>query len=295
MFSKAFSKINIKDLVLCIVGAVIYALAINVFVTPLNLYASGFVGIAQLLEIPFKNIPALSNININGIIYLVLNIPLFIIGFKVLGKSMILKSLFVIVLDSILLTIIPIPSEPLIEDVLTACIVGGTIEGIGCVMTFLGFGSSGGVDTLGLILTKKSKGLSVGRVALFVNLCIYTICTILFSFEIAVYSFLLSLIESYIIDKFHAQNNSVSVNIITNSKQEEIKDYIVDTLNRDATILQGVGGYSQKDKYVIVSIMSEYELNELKRDILNIDKNAFIYITSRVSIIGNFEKRLSRE
>ena len=295
MFSKAFSKINIKDLVFCIVGAVIYALAINVFVTPLNLYASGFVGIAQLLEIPFKNIPALSNININGIIYLVLNIPLFIIGFKVLGKSMILKSLFVIVLDSILLTIIPIPSEPLIEDVLTACIVGGTIEGIGCVMMFLGFGSSGGVDTLGLILTKKSKGLSVGRVALFVNLCIYTICTILFSFEIAVYSFLLSLIESYIIDKFHAQNNSVSVNIITNSKQEEIKDYIVDTLNRDATILQGVGGYSQKDKYVIVSIMSEYELNELKRDILNIDKNAFIYITSRVSIIGNFEKRLSRE
>ena len=282
-------KENIKNFILCILGSLIYCIGVNFFIISENLYSGGFVGIAQLLTllIPFN-----INFNIQGIIYLILNIPLFIFGYKILGKHFILKSILIIMIESIFLTILPIFKTPIINDVLTNCIVGGCLEGLGIGLTFVGFSSGGGTDILGLILTKKYKNMSVGKVSLTINIFVYIISAYLFSLEVAIYSILASIFCSLIIDKIHMQNNNVSVNILS-EKYNEISKIILKDLNRDATILEGIGAYSNKEKKLIVSIMSQYELNILKRKVQEIDSNAFIFIQPHISIFGNFEKRLT--
>lgn len=282
-------KNNIKNMTFCILGSLIYCIGVNFFINPMNLYSGGFVGISQLLSIliPFLNI------NNQGTIYFILNIPLFILGIKYLGKRLIGKSIIIIIAESVFLSIIPILDTPLIDDVLTNCIVGGVIEGIGAILTFIGFGSSGGTDILGLAIAKKFKEMGVGKVSLIINIVLYSVCAYEFSFEIAIYSFLTSVFCSFVVDKLHLQNNSVSVNILSN-KDEEIANMILTELNRDATVLDGYGMYSKQGKKLIVSIMSEYELMILKRRIPEIDENAFIFIHPNISVVGNFEKRLSK-
>lgn len=284
-------KGEIKNLLLCILGSFIYCIGFNFFIKCSNLYAGGFIGISQLLSL-FANGTKFESYNIQGIIYFLINIPLFIIGFKKFGKKFIGKSLIIIIAESIFLSVLP-TTTPLIDDTLTNCIIGGCIEGFGSALTFLGFGSSGGTDILGLLLSKKIKNITVGKVSFVTNAIVYTICACLFSFEVAAYSFITSVFCSFVVDKLHQQNNNVSVNIFS-KKYKEISDFILNEINRDATILNSVGAYSNKDRQLVISIMSEYELKILEKKVREMDENAFIFVHPNISVIGNYEKRLSK-
>ena len=280
----------IQNILLCFIGTFIYCIGVNIFIVPAKLYSGGFVGIAQLIIyfLPLES----TGINLQGIIYFVLNIPLFLVGIKTLGKRFIYVSALIIVEESILLSLLPIPQELLIEDILTNCFIGGAIEGLGCGLTFVGFGSGGGTDLMGMIISKRSRTWTVGNVSLFVNVILYSLCAYLFTFETAVYSGITSLISSLIIDKIHLQNNNVTVNIVT-KKALEVSNKIIAKLNRSATIFTGVGGFSKEKSNMIISIMSEYELNQCKKLIYDIDPDAFIFISKSTEVIGNFEKRLN--
>lgn len=286
------SKITeFKNLLLCIFGSFIYCIGFNFFIKCSNLYSGGFIGISQLLSL-LTNGTKLENYNVQGIIYFLMNVPLFIIGFKKLGKKFIGKSVVIIISESIFLSILP-QHPQLIEDTLTNCILGGCIEGIGSALTFLGFGSGGGTDILGLLLSKKIKNLTVGKISFVINAIVYIICGCLFSFEIAAYSFIASIFCSILVDKLHQQNNNVSVNIFS-KKYKEISDFILTDINRDATIINSTGAYSNKDRQLVISIMSEYELKILEKRVKEIDKDAFIFIHPNISVMGNYEKRLSK-
>ena len=281
---------GIKNFFFCIFGTLLYCISVNIFILPLNLYSGGFLGFIQVLlylsPIKFK-------FNMQGILYFIFNIPLFIIGHKVLGKKFILMSFFLIIEESILLSLIPVVHVPLIDDMLTNCFIGGGIQGLGCGLTFLGFGSSGGTDIVGMIIAKKNRTLSVGNVGLIINVMLYSICAYLFNFETAIYSAIVSLISSLVIDKIHLQNNNVEVNILSD-KSDEISKMIIKEINRSTTILSGIGGYTKDKKYMIVSIMSEYELGKCKEFIHEIDDNAFVFVSNDISVIGNYEKRLNK-
>lgn len=284
-------KSESKNLFLCIFGSLIYCIGYTYFIKNTGLYAGGFVGISQLLSL-LKEGTKFESYNIQGLIYFAINIPLFFLGFKKLGKRFIGKSILIIAAESIFLMILPQPNR-LIKDTLTNCIMGGCIEGIGCSMTFLGFGSGGGTDILGLLLSKKIKNLTVGKVSFVINAIVYIICGCLFSFEVAVYSFIASIFCSVLTDKLHQQGNNVSVNILS-TKYNEISELILKEINRGSTIIQATGGYSRQDKKVIISIMSEYELKILEKKIKDIDEDAFIFVHPNISVYGNYEKRLSK-
>lgn len=284
------NKINakIKPYLFFIVGSFLYCFGTNVFVLPMNLYSGGFVGFSQLISnIFFSN----STINIRGIIYFLLNVPLFLIGFKVIGKNFIEKSLTIIILQSIFLSIIPIPKNIVTQDIFVCCILSGIINGIGLVMILNDFGSSGGMDIVGLILSKKFEKLSVGKVSLIANILLYTLCGFLYSIETAIYSLIVSFVTSYIIDKLHSHNNIVSVYILTNDA-EKISNIIINEINRDATITNVVGAYSKNDMKLVIAVLSKYDFHEAKKKIIEVDKNAFIFIHNNIEVLGNFEKRL---
>ncbi len=293
---KKKNRIDIKalsrDIALCITGSLIYCAGVNLFIRPSGLYSGGFTGISQLLSLLAKG-TFLEPYNLQGIIYFIINIPLIVIGWIILGKGSVFKTVLTVIIQSILLSVIPIPAVQIIEDLLVNTILGAVLEGVGCGILYYGYGSSGGTDILGMVFSKKIPGMTIGRVSLAVNFVVYTACAIIFNITTAVYCVIAAAINSYVSDKLHLQNKAVTVNVFT-SNPERISNWVMKELNRDTTVIKGVGSYSGREKEMIVCVMSEYEYGRLKRHIKELDPTAFAYVNPSASVLGRFEKRLSR-
>lgn len=290
---KRFIKNDFSRAFFSVVGALIFTIGFVLFIQPANLYSGGFLGIAQLVAIPLKSVFG-AEINTEGILYFIFNIPVFIAAFKVLGWKSVSFAGISIISESIFLTFFPVLEAPLINDILVSCLIGGIIEGLGIVIAYVAFSTGGGTDMLDILLCKKFRNLGSGVVPLLINLAVYAVCAIMFSIETAIYSFIVSACSTVVINRLHLQNNCVQVNIVSKNHQE-IEEYIVNVIDRDATVSTCIGSYSHEERHVVLSIMSKYELQLAKREIKKIDPNAFIFINDDVTVIGDFEKRLSKK
>ena len=284
-------KSGVTNFTICVIASLIYCLGVNFFILPGGLYSGGFTGIAQLLSLLSVGTP-LEPYNIRGVLYFLMNIPIVILGWRILGGKPMIKAGFTIILESALMSLLPIPKEPIISDALTNTIVGGFFEGIGSGLLYIGFGSSGGTDIIGIVMSQKFRSLTVGKVSLAVNIVVYAVCAIVFNPEVAVYSIIAAFVCSLIIDKIHLQNRAVTVNIFTN-KEQEIGDWIRDNINRSATIFTGTGVYSGAERKLLISVMSEYEYHRLRHALPDLDPLAFVNVYPSAAVLGDFEKRLS--
>lgn len=271
-----------------LLGALIYCIGYNYFVKMSGVYASGFMGIAQLIAYFCPK----TNIDFQGIIYFALNLPLFCIALKVFGKRYIGKSIVIVAFESFILSILPPLSAPIFDEVITSCLIGGLIEGIGIGIIYQSFVADGGSSLLGMLLIKKIPSLTVGKVSLSINVVLFSICGYLFSVKMALYSVLTMLFSIVTSDYLHKQNKVVSLFVFTD-KHKEVCDYIVKTLNRSATEWMGAGAYSETLKHLVYTVMSTYEYEVFKNEIKEIDENAFVVVTNSQISVGKFEKRLN--
>ena len=282
---------GVTNFTICCIASVIYCLGVNFFIIPGGLYSCGFTGISQLLSLLARG-TRLEPYNIRGILYFILNIPIIILGWRVLGGKPMIKAGFTILLESALMSLLPIPKEPIISDALTNTIVGGFFEGIGSGLLYIGYGSGGGTDVIGIVMSQKYRFLTVGKVSLAVNIVVYAVCALVFNPEVAVYSIIAAFCSSLIIDKIHLQNRAVTVNIFTN-RDTEIGNWIRDNINRSATIFTGTGVYSGAERRLVISVMSEYEYHRLKHALPELDPTAFVNVYKSSAVLGDFEKRLA--
>ena len=172
-------------------GSVIYAIGFNMLIVPMGLYSGGFMGLCQLLNLAVTKglgiaIPA--SFNLVSILYFVINLPLFYMGYKVMGKSFVIKSLIGVGIVSASLALIPIATVPVIEDYLTVGIIGGIVCGAGTGLMLRGRVAGGGNDILGMCLTKLYPNFSVGKLGILLNIFVYGVCFFLFDIEMVVYS-----------------------------------------------------------------------------------------------------------
>ena len=188
------------------------------------------------------------------------------------------------------MSIVPILETPIIEDILASIIVGAITSGIGCSMILVQKGCAGGTDIIGMLLSIKMPKMSVGKVGLYFNTVLYTICAFMFNVQTAIYSMLQMFIFSFVVDKTHLQNIEVSVMIFTKCK--EVKKMIMDDQHRGVTYWHGIGAYTNQETEVLVSIVSKYEIPALRKKIRELDPHAFIIISSQLEVSGGFEKRL---
>ncbi|MBY0759847.1 YitT family protein [Sellimonas caecigallum] len=272
-------------------GCILFAAGVNLFITPLALYNGGFMGIAQLIRTFLSSVFHLSfgQTDIAGIIYFLLNIPLIFLAWK-MGRGFFFRTMITIVVQTAALTLIPVPKEPIIEDYLTACIIGGLISGVGSGFVLRGGSSGGGQDILGLYFTKKFRNFSVGKMSLIINFFVYGVCLCLFDLMIVIYSLIYGVIYSVACDRVHIQNINMSVMIFT--KKLGISKAIMDGMGRGVTNWDGAGAYTNETSYILFVMISKYEVNELKQIVKSIDPNAFMIFTEGCSVDGNFEKRL---
>ncbi len=291
--AKIKNKELFSELFHATVGDLIYTLGFNLLIVPVALYSGGFMGIAQLIqhfltEIVGIYIPA--SLNLTGILYYVMNVPIFLFGLKIMGKEFILKSLYTTTVLTIFLMIVPIPTTPIVSDYLTACIIGGIICGVGVGLMLRGRATGGGQDVIGMCLTKLYPGFSVGKVNIAISAMIYFVCFLLFDVEIVIYSMIFAVAQSLAADKLHVQNINMTAMIFT--KKTGIAKIVMEEMHRGVTDWVGEGAYTQQETNILLIVISKYEMAKLKEIVHRVDPHAFTIFTEGCIVDGNFEKRL---
>lgn len=277
----------------CIFGIFISSLAVNLFIVPNNLYTGGILGLSQLIRTAVISIFNINfNFDISSIIYYLINIPLFLIAYKNISKTFFIRTLFAVTINSIFLMIIPIPSEPLIKDLLGNVLIGGILGGVGIGMALSTGSSSGGTDIIGIALSRKNNKLTVGNISLIFNVIIYGICGFKYGIEIMIYSIIYAIFETIMIDKNHTQNICSEAFIFTKENPEKMINFINVVLKRGATYWEAIGGYTKTKTYIVYTVLSKYEVMRLERHMKEFDEKAFMVGDDGVEVQGLFDKYL---
>lgn len=286
-------KWNTNEIIKCTLGVLLFSSSINLFIEPAHLYGGGVIGLSQLIS---RLIAYLFNTTFNttGILYFLINIPLFILAYFQISKSFCLRTMYTIIIQTIALSLIPIPEKMLVDEVLTNVIVGGALGGIGCALVLSATGSLGGTDIIGIVLTSKKANFSVGKFAIIFNSIIFGISGILYGISTMIYSIIFSAIENFTLDKLHEQNISSSALIFSKSKPTRILNFIKNDLDRGATWWKGTGEYKQTDTYIVYVVLSRYELHQLEKFLKDNKEEVFLTKSDFVGVDGEFTKRLSK-
>ena len=276
-----------------LLGSLLMSVAINVFIVPQGLYAGGAYGLCQVIRTLLQTkLGVEASFDLAGVLYFFANIPLFLLAFRTLGRTFCLKAGICTVSNSVFLALIPSPAVPIIPDPLTSCMIGGILVGFAAGLVLTCGCSTGGLDILGLYLSKKNNKFTVGRFCISFNVCLYLLCFILFDATTAIYSAIYNVLSNLFLDRLHRQNVSVQLLIFTKSKDPALPKYIMEQLDRGVTYWQAKGAYTGDDVQVLCVCLSKYEIDTLKQVIRDIDPNAFFVMQEGVRVEGNFKRHL---
>lgn len=281
MNNKLTQKLNPLNFVLLTVAGFINAFGVTVFLSPVNLYDSGISGTSMLLSQITPEQLSLS------FFLLILNIPLFVFGYKKQGKIFTVYSLYAVAMYSLgawLITdVLPIDvsfASPLAGDDLLLCaLFGGLISGIGSGLTIRFGGAIDGVEVMSVIFAKR-LGMTVGTFVMIYNVLLYIVSGIVIDswilplYSIVTYGAALKTID-FIVE---GVDRSKAAMIIT-SHPDEISDALIAAFERGLTKLPAKGGYSDADKTMIYFILDRFQISKMRNLVHSIDKGAFITIT----------------
>ena len=273
------------DYFLMTIGSVIFCMAWTSIIIPSGLTSGGLTGLCTIIEYATGGaIPM-------GVPYWIMNIGLLVIGFLSLGRAFGIKTIYVILLTSVLFNVLPkfpaLEYTGFADEKLLAALIGAGMEAIGLGIVLLRGGSSGGTDIIAMIINKYWP-VSPGKVYLYTD--IFIIASLLFipdkTLIDVVYAYIIMLGFSFGIDYVLLGNKSSVQILVFSSKYEQIADHIINDVHRGVTALQSVGWYSQKESKVLLIVSRKYQMNEVIREIKSIDPKAFVSVSSAMSVYG---------
>jgi uncharacterized membrane-anchored protein YitT (DUF2179 family) len=262
-----------------IIGSLIIVAAFNLFLIPHQVLSSGMSGISMILGM-------ITPIN-TGLANLILNLPLLIIGYKKLGKKFIMNSVFAVLIISFGLYVIPV--FPIAHDKILSSIFGGALTGLGVGIVFRCSGSTGGFDIIGMIVSRY-KEFPIGVLLSGMNAVVIVISGFLFNWDAALNTLVSIYVTGKVVDAIYTEHAKLTLMIITD-KGEDMRKHLLSNLYRGLTIMDGVGGYSSDKRNVLFTVISRYELNEVKTLITQVDPAAFVNITETIEVMGLFHRR----
>jgi uncharacterized membrane-anchored protein YitT (DUF2179 family) len=273
---------TISKILLMILGAILASVGLEIFLIPNDIIDGGIVGIS-IMASHFTSIPL-------GVFTFVLNIPFFIIGYKQIGKTFTLSTLFSVTCLSLGVSFLhPIPGVT--QDPLLAAVFGGIILGIGVGLIIRNGGSLDGTEIVAIILDKRVS-FSIGEIVMFFNLFILSSAGFIFGWDRAMYSLIAYFIAFKVIDVIvEGLDESKAVMIISDS-HKDICSAITDRLGRGVTILDGSGAYEGVSTSVLYTVVSRLEVSKIKSIVHGFDENALVTIGS-VEVSGKRYKKKS--
>ena len=278
-------SIKLKNLGIMIIGVFLYVLAMNMFISPANLYTGGVTGIAQLI-IAFASSAFGIQLSLGGLIFL-LNVPLLYLAWRSIGKRFAVLSILTVVLQSIILELVPMGKFS--DDILLNAVFGGVLIGVGVGMILKIGASTGGTDIVSQYISMKFNG-SFGKYSFGINAVIILLAGITQGWETALYTIISIYITSVVVDRIHTIHQNLTLYIVT-SKEDEMIDAIQKQLYRGITVLEGRGAYTKNNKSVLMIVLSSYELYEALAVINMVDDHAFTNVVRSEMVQGHFVRK----
>lgn len=277
----------IKNILLIIFGSAIFALGFNMFLQPNNINAGGVSGLGQLLS----HITGFGSVAIWSVI---LNVPLFLLGLRRIGRNFFVGSLAGLALSSLFLELSTTLPTPEVEALLGA-IFGGVFTGVGLGMVFLAGASTGGSDIAARLLRPVLPDLPIGRIMMLIDIVIITLTGIVFvDISKTLYSAISLYVCSMVMDGLIYGLDYSGMAIIISDQHEAIGKAINSRLDRGVTVLDGSGFYSGEKKKVLLSAMKKRQTAELKAFVSEIDPDAFIILADAHQVLGDGFKRYNK-
>ncbi len=276
-----------KDILGILLGAFIIALAIQLVLVPVHMLTGGVSGISIILNF-------LTGADI-WIWYMVLNIPIFIVGYKFISKRFALYSLVGMLALTFFLGICKNWQVDLgLNNLLLAAILGGVVNGLGVGITLRSKGSTGGLDIIAVIIS-HFYGYNFGNIFFYVNLVILAVFLFTSNLELTLFSAISIFISGKVVDKVQLGANVRKSAMIISTHCEDIAAEILGNLHRGCTYLEGRGAYTGEGREVILVIVSRIQLPRLKEVVFHIDPNAFIIINEASEVLGRGFKKSGPE
>lgn len=285
-------KNHLSQVARVLAGCCIFAAGLNLFVIPAGLYSGGVVGLTQLIDHAWRcSAPgAALAANLYGVFYFLLNVPVLIIAWTKLGKAFLLKTLAGTAGISLFTALIPQAGAPLVTDTAAAIMIGGVVTGLGVGVMLTAGGSGGGVEVIGIWLSKRYPDFSVGKLVGWFNAALFLAYFFLFDHETVIYSVLYMAVYAFALDRAYYQNINARVMIFT--KRPGLDDVLLTRTGRGVTEWDGCGAFTKADSHILVTIINKYEIDEVVKLIHGVDPDAFVVIDEGIRVYGNFQRRL---
>ncbi len=273
-------KITIRDYIMILIGSILQAGALRVFLIPAMLASGGVSGLSQIIN-SFTGWPI-------GVMVLIGNIPLFILGWRFLGGSRFAARTAFAILSFSILVDIPFPFLPqdgITGDLVLNSLYGGVVSGIGFGLVYRGRGTSGGSDILARILSSW-RGIPVSQSYLMTDAVIIFLAGISFSWENALYALVMLYVSGIAAESISQGSNILRTGLIITGRPEPIIEEIFTRLRRGVTIMNAKGGYSGEDKSILLCVVTRAEIPHLKDLTKEVDPKAFLIIGQAHEVRG---------
>lgn len=273
-------KRTLKDYLLILLGSTLQAISLRVFLIPAKLASGGVSGLSQIVN-NFTGWPI-------GLMVLIGNIPLFIMGWRFLGgPRFAARTAFSILTFSILIDVplFFLPTNGITGDIVLNALYGGVTSGIGFGLVYRGRGTSGGSDILARILSSW-RGIPVTQSYLITDAVIIFLAGISFSWENALYALVMLYVSGIAAESISQGSNILRTGMIITALPDPIKDGIFTRLGRGVTIMDGKGGYSGEDRSILLCVVTRAEIPHLKALTRELDPKAFLIIGQAHEVRG---------
>ena len=285
------------EIAMIVLGTMLMGFAFSVFLEPNNISTGGFSALAMIINVLFVKI-GLPDIP-TSIIYLVLNIGLYFIAIKSLGKRFAIKSLVGILSFSLGMQLFSMIGFNITYELLISAVYGGAIMGVGVGLVVRFGGSTGGTDMVASMVKKHKPNATFGTLIVSVDMVIIFLSLFVFTngLELLPYTILALLLSMFVTDFVTEGYKQVRAYNIITTKPEMLGDAIMQQLSRGCTCTQVVGMHSKSDKYILTCLISRFQAGQLQNIIKEIDPSAFVYMTKVTDVIGSWSsvKEIQKE
>lgn len=264
------------NLSLLVLGSGLWAWAFKAIVIPHQFFTGGVAGLALLLSYWVGLVPA-------GVWYFALNVPIFLMSWIMVSRRFFLYSLFGMSCLSLLVEIMPW-TFPVQEKEL-AVLAAGTIMGAGAGIALRSLGSLGGTDVFAIIMSQR-WGFRPGQVGFAFNLVVFALGLWLYDVDQALYSLAMVFVSAWVMEYFLGMFNKRRMALIISEKQEEIAAKILHEMRRGCTYLHGRGGYTGKEREVLMTVVNSVQVKRLEELVFTTDPDAFMIVESTLNVLG---------
>jgi len=259
-----------------IAGVITMALAYPMFFLENNIAPGGLSGIAMMLN-HLWGFPV-------GLSTFIMNLPLFALGYRQRGHAFILRSFAAMTAVSFLIDWLPVPT--LTFDPLLAALGGGVLLGLGLGLVLRADATTGGTDMAAALLHRRFPILSIGGILLAIDCIVILGAGIVFEPQAALYALVALYVSTRVMDTVVVGFDTARAFYIISDQHTEIARRILDELSRGATILNGHGAYSGKERNVLLCVVKRLQVPQLKRIVASVDPTAFMIVTHAHEVIG---------